>query len=331
MELTELSLNRNLYKTQPQTLETQGAAVISSNLSPAPSTLISSGNTVIDINTNAMLINGANLEPGTFPVTTLDVSNWGWTQTCTFTVSDADTVAWGVGSFISASGISYSIGASNTGNMVAKTYIYFDITTPTIYHTTTTSSIAVGIGKVLVAVAQNGVSTATYNINVATQIVSDNILANSIDASKIVAGSITATQINSSYVYAGYINADRVTAGTLTGSTVQTSSGNDRVEMNSAGNEILFYNGGYILTYISNGTISFNTPLGVSSGGIYGYGAEHVAIDTGGELYNFSSTALYPDTGANLGGSSLKWGDAYIGGTSFLSGKLKIPVGTNLY
>ena len=160
---------------------------------------IPSGGAAQDINTGNVTINGQQLTPGTYPVTVLDVSNWGWGQTCAFSSTDADTVSWGIGVFTSASGVSYNIAAGNTGNMAAKTYIYLDLlVSETAYQVTTTPANAVGIGKVLIAVAENATAPnlATYNLSEATQIVGDNILANSINASKIVAGSITTTQLN---------------------------------------------------------------------------------------------------------------------------------------
>ncbi len=254
MQLSDLELNRQLYKTQPQTVETLGADDVAANLAPAPSTAIASGNSVTDVNTNSETINGAVITPGTIPAETLDVSNWGWTQTCAFTSASATQVNWGSGSFISANGVTYAIGAGNTGTMAAKTYIYLDLNVANnAYQHTTTSSNAVGVGKVLVAVAQNAASSATFNLNVATQIVGDNILANTIDASKIVAGSITATQISASYVYAGTISANSVTAGTLTGSTVQTTSTGLRVVLGPSGatDELRFMNGSTVYSSIA--------------------------------------------------------------------------------
>lgn len=71
-------------------------------------------------------------------------------------MTDADTIAWGSGTLTSADGTAYSISAGNTGNMVAKTYIYLDISvSTTVYQTTTIASSAVGVGKLLVAIAQN--------------------------------------------------------------------------------------------------------------------------------------------------------------------------------
>ncbi len=275
MELKDLQLNRQLYRTQPQTVETLGADSVASNLSAPPSTAIASGNSVTDVNTNAETINGSAITPGTIPAETLDVSNWGWTQTCAFTSASATQVNWGSGSFISANGVTYAIAAGNTGSMAAKTYIYLDLNvSSTAYQHTTTSANAVGVGKVLVAVAQNGASSATFNLNVATQIVGDNILANTIDASKITAGSITATQISVSYVYAGTITADQVTAGTMTGSTVQTSATGHRVVMNGSGDNLEIYNSNDDLTIILDGSET---------------GAEETQIRVGGGVFMAAS------------------------------------------
>jgi hypothetical protein len=199
MKLTDLLLNRFLYKNPLQDLETKDSIYDSSNVIAETPPPLASGGAAQDINTGNVYINGNQLEPGTFPTTVLDVSNWGWGQTCAFTSVDQDTVSWGGGAFKSSSGTVYTIGAGSTGNMAAKTYIYLDLlVSDTAYQITTTPGNAVGIGKVLVAVAENASAgnLATYNLNEATQIVGDNILANSINASKIVAGSITTSQLN---------------------------------------------------------------------------------------------------------------------------------------
>jgi hypothetical protein len=191
MKLTDLLLNRFLYKDTSQNLETKDSVFVSADSTPASPAPIASGGAAQDINVSNVQINGAQLEPGSIPPETLDVSNWGWGQTCAFTSTDADTVSWGAGTFTSANGVSYSISAGNTGDMVAKTYIYLSLNdSKTAYQTTTTPSEAVGLGKVLVAVAQNAAVNATYNLSEATQIVGDNILANSINASKLQAGTV---------------------------------------------------------------------------------------------------------------------------------------------
>lgn len=132
----------------------------------------------------------------------LNVADRGWAQTSAFTVTDADTVAWGAGTFTSADGTAYSISAGNTGNMAAKTYIYLDtLISTTVYQITTTPTLAVGAGKVLVAIAQNGTGEATFSVL-------DGQGGQNIDASSIVANSITANELSTSIIYAGVITID---------------------------------------------------------------------------------------------------------------------------
>lgn len=329
--LAELQLNRNLYKTEPQTTETLGADDVASNLSPAPSTAIASGNSVTDVNTNSETINGSVITPGSLPPSLLDVSNWGWTQTSAFTSASATQVNWGAGTFTSANGLSYSIGAGNTGAMAAKTYIYLDLNvSETAYQVTTTPGTAVGVGKVLIAVAQNAASSATFNLNVATQIVGDNILANTINASKIVSGSITATQISASYVYAGTINANNINAGTIngiaitgstiTGSTLTTASSGQRVVLtstlasfyNSSGTEIVetyASSSSYLIKGMQSGSIIV---LDCGSSGAINFRYNNTSIAS------VSSSGLYPTSSGtyDLGGpGSFYWKDLYVAGT----------------
>lgn len=194
MKLSELSLDRNLYRDNTQSSETQDSSFVSLDSSETEPTPIPSGGSAQDINTGNVTIDGAQLTPGSIPPATLDVSNWGWGQTCAFSSTDADTVSWGAGTFTSANGISYTISAGNTGNMPAapsKTYIYLNLNVSnTVYQTTTTPATAVGVGKVLVAVAQSAAVSATFMLSEATQIVGDNVIANSINASKLTAGSV---------------------------------------------------------------------------------------------------------------------------------------------
>lgn len=212
--LSDLELSRNLYKTPPQTVETLEADEVASNLSPAPSTAIASGNSVTDINTNAETINGSSITPGTIPQPVLDIANWGWTQSCAFVVFDADTVTWGAGTFTSADGTSvYSISAGTTGNMgasPAKTYVYLDINVSlTVYQISTTATNAIGIGKVLIAVCSAAVApsvTATYILVQATQIVGDNIIANTVDAEKLNVAILSAITADLGSITAGSIN-----------------------------------------------------------------------------------------------------------------------------
>jgi hypothetical protein len=307
MKLSDLFLNRWLFKTD-QSVETQGSDYVAGNINPAPSNTVASGNSVYDINSNAQYINGNTILPGSIPPDVLDVSNWGWTQTCVFTVVDNNTVSWGAGTFTSANGVSYSISGNNTGNMSAKTYVYLDITTITnAYQTTTNVNNTVGVGKVLIAVCENAAVTATYVLVQATQIVGDNILANTINASKITAGSITATQIATQTITANEIASQTITATQIAANTItatQIASGTitaTQIAANAVTADKLtagvFQVGGTseptaILvaagSISGNSRISFNTTSGAR---IWGDSSNNIGINgTGGAVYIYANS-----------------------------------------
>lgn len=150
----------------------------------------------------------------------LNIANRGWTQTCVFSVTDLDTVSWGAGSFISADGTSYSISGGNTGNMSAKTYIYFDTAvSTTAYQSTTTAATAIGVGKVLIAVAQNAAVEANFQVfggNGGLNIDAASIVAGSITANEIAAGAVTSAKINVGQLSAITADMGALTAGTIT-------------------------------------------------------------------------------------------------------------------
>lgn len=290
MKLSELFLNRFLYRDTSQNLETKDSAFISADSSEAVPSSIPSGGAAQDINIGNVLINGGQLEPGTFPQTVLDVSNWGWGQTCVFSSTDLNTVSWAAGTFKSADGTTYSISAGNTGNMAAKTYIYLSLLdSTTAYQITTTPATAVGVGKVLVAVANPDTATATYNLSEATQIVGDNILANSINASKITTGQlvvgtnvgigsafpsasagdlayedlVSASLLDSTVIVGGYIRTSLLTAnniqtGTLSSILIQTStSANTGIKMSSALGGIVIYDQSLYIKNSNNSLIGY--------------------------------------------------------------------------
>lgn len=205
-----------------------------------------------NVTTNALL--------GTIALANLDVATRGWVQTCAFSITDADTVAWGAGVFTSADGTAYNIGASNTGNMTAKTYIYLDTAvSTTAYQTTTTSTTAVGAGKVLIAISQNGTTEATFKVL-------DGQGGENIDASSIVANSITANELSTSITYAGAIVID--TAGNIrsgqtafntgTGWWIGNDSGTPKFSFgNSAGNRITWDGTSLIIVGTTTDTQTF--------------------------------------------------------------------------
>lgn len=260
MELSELYLNRFLYKNPSQDSGTKGAVFNGSNVVPEDVPGIASGGAAQDINMGNVFINGAQLEPGTIPTTVLDVANWGWGQTCVFTSASAVQVNWGAGTFKSADGTSYAISAGNTGTMAAKTYIYLSLLdSETAYQITTVPADAVGLGKVLVAVAENGGTSATFNLNEATQIVGDNILANTINATKLNVSQLSA------------ITADigSITSGTITGALIRTSSSGSRVQLNDSTDALEVYDtGGDKRIVLDNDELTFYDTNGNERGGI---------------------------------------------------------------
>lgn len=369
MKLTELFLNRFLYKDTSQNLETKDSAFVSADSTPASAPVIPSGGAAQDINTGNVQINGAQLEPGTFPATVLDVSNWGWGQTCSFSSSTIDTVIWGAGTFTSADGTSYAISAGTTGVMAAKTYIYLSLLDPinptTTYKISTVPSDSVGLGKVLVAVAQLSTvagTLATYNLSEATQIVGDNILANTINASKITTGQLivgtnigqgTARQNFYATPTTPYYLNDLWTSGTdikvcttqrLTGAynaadwSVASNYDNTQTQLtagadisNAKANGTTLITGGYISTSIitasniQTGTITVDPNNGKIAG---------ITVKSGGDIVmecdtysSFSQLTFSKKNTANYG-----WDVTYIasGGGGYQAGDLEIiPMSSN--
>lgn len=167
----------------------------------------------------------------------INIANNNWTFSGTWSVTDADTIAWGSGTLKVSDGTSYSITGSNTGNMAAKTYIYFDLgTSSTAFQTTTTATTAIGDGKILIAIAQNGTGEANYMVMNDKQhnIDAANIVAGSISANEIAAGAVTATKINVSQLSAIAADMGTITAGTVTGALIRTASSGTRFEMSSS-------------------------------------------------------------------------------------------------
>ena len=125
-----------------------------------------------------------------------------WLMDVTFSSSDLNTVAWTSGTLYMLDGTTYSIDSGNTGNMAALTYIYLNIgTSLTVLQTTTTISNTIGSGKILLAVAQNTATSATFQVlggRGGLVITAGNIAANCIVAGHLVAGTITGTQISAS-------------------------------------------------------------------------------------------------------------------------------------
>ncbi len=169
--------------------------------------------------------------------TATDISLLEKTHDLVFSVTDADTIAWALGTIIFSNGRTFSIAAGNTGNMVALTYIYLDTgVSSTVLQTTTTYSTAMGANKSLLGMAQNNTVTAMFIPYGAGVPLIDgaNIGALSIVAGNIAASTITAGKLSVSQLSAITADMGSITAGTVTGATLQTASSGDRFVMTSS-------------------------------------------------------------------------------------------------
>ena len=189
-----------------------------------------------------------------------NIANIGWTQTCIFSTTDADTVAWGSGVFTASNGVSYNISAGNTGNMAARTYIYLDIAvSTTVYQTTTTATTAVGDGKVLIATAKNNVTVGATDCSFQ---VFGGVGGITIDGGDIISESITTNEIAANTIEAG-----NVKAGTLTATEIDTSTITSLSNLSLTASQILIDGAVYLsnwrktgdVTKIDGGSISANT------------------------------------------------------------------------
>lgn len=364
MQLSELYLNRYLYRDNSQSSETQGADFISADSSESEPASIPSGGAAQDINTGGVEIDGSLIEPGTIPTVTLDVSNYGWGQTCAFSSTDLNTVSWGAGTFKSADGTTYNISTGNTGNMAAKTFIYLDLNlSTTAYQITTTSATAVGASKVLIAVAENAAVKATFMLSEATQIVGDNIVANTIDASKITTGTLIvgtnvalgtafaaasagdlATQdlvsaalcdstiISGGLIITSLLSATNIQAGTLSSILIQTStSANTGIKMSSAIGGMDVYGETIDLYYGSTLYGSFGT-----TNGYFGMTSDSnrnikIKTDSGTTFFDVASGAgIAPLTSGqgNCGLSSQYWANVYTNNVNLSTGTINYQNGS---
>ena len=239
----------------------------------------------------------SSLLSGPINTANLNIADRGWSQTCAFSVTDADTIAWGAGTFTSADGTAYSISAGNTGNMSAKTYIYLDTAiSTTAYQTTTTATTAVGGGKVLIAIAENGTTEATYQVMQGQG-------GQNIDAANIVAGSITANEIAASTITAGKLSITQLSA--ITANMGSITAGNITLDTSGyiRGGQTDYLTGtGFFLGY-SGGAYKFS--LGVSTGNYLTWDGSVLTI--GGKINMVAGDILYAsaDTTRTYGGGGI--------------------------
>src|SRR3990167_1122413 len=170
--------------------------------------------------------------------TVTDISLLECSHDLVFSVTDADTVAWALGTIIFSNGRTFSISAGNTGDMVALTYIYLDpAVSSTVLQATTTYSTAMGANKRLIGTAQNHTVTASFIPYGAGVPLIDgaNIGALSITAGNIAAAAITAGKISVSTLSS--IVAD---IGTITACSISVVNGLNTIGFTPSGANAIF-------------------------------------------------------------------------------------------
>ena len=219
-----------------------------------------------------------------------------WLMDVTFSSSDLDTVAWTSGTLYMLDGTTYSIDAGNTGNMSALTFIYLDIgTSETVLQTTTTISNTIGTGKILLAVAQNTATTATFQVlggRGGVLISADSIAANCITAAKIVAGTITSTEIAANTLVVGDL------ASAVTDLMFDTAAAGNNIQAWVHASDVTLIDGGDIYTGsilvagLENGIINRMFGSQATADNIQAWvHASDVTLIDGGDIYTGSITA----------------------------------------
>ena len=160
-----------------------------------------------------------------------DISLLEATHDLVFSVTDADTIAWASGTVTLSNGRTFSIVSGNTGNMAALTYIYLDPgASTTVLQTTTTYSTAIGADKLLIGVAQNQTTTASYipfTGGGKTLLDGEQLGALSVGSAVIGNLAVTNAKIND-------LSVTKLTAGTITSqSIVLAAAGGGDVEIRS--------------------------------------------------------------------------------------------------
>jgi len=234
---------------------------------------------------------------------------YGWSNDLTFSSTDHNTVAWASGHLFFANLDTFDIDAGNTGDIGGIVYIYFDEdVSATVLQTITTAGNAVGLGRVIVAVASPVASGKLANFNVfgndgfslvvGTTQISDNaittnlILANTILAGDIAANTITANELAANSVTTNEINFTAVNQDSILYQINASAEG-----LNITGDRIQI-----------NGSTTFATGYNSSDGSAV--------------LYAISA----PTT--RISGNALENGDSWVDTTSAQGNIIKVWTGT---
>jgi len=159
-----------------------------------------------------------------------DFSVLHWQETMVFSATDYDTVAWAAGAITLSDGTTYNIDAGNTGNMAARTFIYFDkAVSSTVLQITTTAATANGANKILIAVAQNNAdntSKATFQAfgGAGGQMVTvDMIAANAASVNEFISNTAQIKDAIITNAKIASLDVGKLTAGTVVSKAITLS------------------------------------------------------------------------------------------------------------
>lgn len=222
--------------------------------------------------------------------TSTDISLLEKTHDITFSVTDADTIAWTSGTITLSNGRTFSISSGNTGNMSALTYIYVDPgVSSTVLQTTTTASTAMGANKVLLGTAVNNTITASFVPYGPGKPLIDgqNIGAASVLASNIAANTITGNNILTMAISGKSATFDTGTIGGFTMSSSQLTATNFSVTSGAAN------------------TARLEVGSGVNTGGINSAnGSSDITFWSGATFANRATAPFRVDAAGNLTATS---------------------------
>src|SRR3990167_4114110 len=248
--------------------------------------------------------------------TVTDISLLECSHDLVFSVTDADTVAWALGTIIFSNGRTFSISAGNTGDMVALTYIYLDpavSSTVADIGTNTAGSISV----------VNGLNTIGFTPSGANAIFSGT--TGSPEFKVTPAGALTAT----SATITGSITS---TSGTIGGFTIgadylrDTADSMGLASTATASDDVRFWAGDSFTNRASAAfRVTESGAVTVTSGSVQGSLVTSGSI-TGDKIAAETITASNIDA-LNLSGKTLTADTGTIGGWTLSSNQIVGPSG----
>ena len=191
------------------------------------------------------------------PASKMEWNLRGWTHTMVFSATADDQVDWTAGTItLNDEVTTFSISAGNTGAMIALTYVYFDINvSKTELQVTTTATNAIGMGKIMIAVAQNNADATKLAIfqvfggagGVGTFIsTASQIAANIITANEMLVNSLSAITTTTGTLIidaAGYIRGGQTDYNTGAGFFVGYSGGAYKLSIGNPASDYLTWDG----------------------------------------------------------------------------------------